>query len=226
MVCLDVGCGGGDVTLELAHLVGAEGKVVGIDMDAIKLEFAQQEANQQQLSNIAFRTQDVHTLDEEAMYDIVYARFLLTHLTDPQNVVARMFRAVKPGGAVVLEDIEHSGVFCYPECSALERYVHLYNQVVRSKGADPDIGPKLPTFLRKAGFEAIQLNLVHPVFMTGEGKTIHQLTLENIAQAVIAAGMASQAEIDMILTELAAFADDPHTLMSLPRIFQVWAYRS
>ena len=44
MRCLDLGCGGGDVTLALARLVGPSGRVIGIDMDAVEIELAQQDA--------------------------------------------------------------------------------------------------------------------------------------------------------------------------------------
>src|SRR5215218_1241077 len=59
MHCLDVGCGGGDVTFELARLVGPSGRVVGIDIDATKLDLARGEAEQQQIGNAAFRLTDI-----------------------------------------------------------------------------------------------------------------------------------------------------------------------
>src|SRR5262245_45349242 len=54
MCCVDVGCGGGDVTLDLARLVGPTGRVVGIDIDAVKLDLARQEATANAISNVEF----------------------------------------------------------------------------------------------------------------------------------------------------------------------------
>src|SRR5581483_12394792 len=48
------------------------------------------------------------------------------------------------GGTVVLEDIDFRGHFCHPECAAFSRYVHLYTQAAHRRGADPNIGPRLP----------------------------------------------------------------------------------
>src|SRR3954469_4264147 len=59
LCCLDVGCGGGDVTLELARRVGPRGRVIGVDLDAAKLDLARQEAAAQGLINVEFRTLDV-----------------------------------------------------------------------------------------------------------------------------------------------------------------------
>ena len=59
MACLDVGCGGGDVSFDLARLVGASGRVVGMDVDAVKLEIARSEAAAQQFANVEFRFADI-----------------------------------------------------------------------------------------------------------------------------------------------------------------------
>jgi len=56
-----------------------------------------------------------------------------------------------------------------------------------------------------------------------EVKLISPLTMENIADAVIAEGMATAEEIEQIVRELYAFADTPGTLGSMPRVFETWA---
>ena len=120
MVCLDLGCGGGDVTLELARLVGPHGKAVGIDMDGVKLRLAQEDAEREHLANVEFRVGDATTLDAIASYDLVYARLLLTHLREPLAMVQRMVRATRPGGVIVVEDLDHAAIFSHPACPALE----------------------------------------------------------------------------------------------------------
>jgi ubiquinone/menaquinone biosynthesis C-methylase UbiE len=224
MDCLDVGCGGGDVTLEMAGLVGPEGNVVGIDMDDMKLRLAQQDAEQRRLRNVTFRSGDARQLEEESSYDVVYARALLTHLSSPGTVVEKMFRAARQGGAVVVEDVDLSGQFCYPKCRAFERYVELNREVMRRRGGDPDIGPKLPALLLSAALQDVQIGLVQPVFMKGQDKLIFQVTMEAISDAVIAEGLASKAEINSIIDELDNFARNAQTVMGTPRIFQTWGY--
>jgi SAM-dependent methyltransferase len=224
MRCLDLGCGGGPVTLELARFVGSEGQVVGIDMDSTKLQLARQRAEQQQLQ-VEFQTGNVYDLTDEARYDLVYARFLLTHLHQPAHAVQCMVRALRPGGVMIVEDIEISAAFAYPPNPALERHIDLYKAVVERRGGDPDIGPKLPGLLRDGGIDDIQVAVAQPTFLTGEGKTIHQLTMENIATAVVDEGLATREEIDRINAELVLLAENPESIVSLPRIFQVWGYQ-
>jgi len=225
MACLDVGCGGGDVTLEMARLVGSSGRVTGIDMDSTKLQLAQQDAEREGVTNLTFLVLDIADLDYTAEYDFVYARLLLTHLRDPAQTLQQMLKATKPGGVVVVEDMDHAGVFCHPASAALEQHVRLYNQVARARGADPEIGPKLPALFQQVGLQAVNLTHVQPAFKEGTGKQIHQITLQNIAPALIAAGLATADEITALFSELDNFAQDTQTIMSFPRIFQVWAYR-
>lgn len=225
MSCLDVGCGGGDVTMEMARLVGPEGRVLGIDIDPAKLELASQDAEREGIHHVRFRTSDAGDPGLGEGYDFVYARFLLSHLGDPLQAVRNMAGAVKQEGVVVVEDIDHGGIFSHPECPAVDRYVELYNAVVRSRGADPRIGPRLPQLLRDAGLRDIRVNLVQPVFMEGEAKRMHAITLENIAGAVTAAGLSTAEEIENTVRGIEEFAADPHTIVALPRIFQAWGYR-
>ena len=81
--CLDVGCGGGDVTFDLASLVGITGSVVGVDVDATKIELARGDAQQAEVPNVEFRVANLTDGLGEDEYDVVYARFVLTHLRRP-----------------------------------------------------------------------------------------------------------------------------------------------
>ena len=93
MDCLDVGCGGGDVAFDLARLVTPGGRVVGMDIDGIKLKLAQREAREHHVANVEFRLVDIAVRDLET--DFVYSRFVLTHLRDPAKAVAKMGSRLK-----------------------------------------------------------------------------------------------------------------------------------
>src|SRR5262245_56677564 len=157
MACLDVGCGGGDVTFEIARLVGPEGRVAGVDIDETKIGLARNEAAALSLPNVDFRVTEIQGSGREAEFDLVYARFLLTHLSDPDGALTEMRRLLRPGGVIVVEDVDFRGHFCHPESPAFQRYVELYTQAVRRRGADPDIGPRLPGLLLDAGYRGVQM---------------------------------------------------------------------
>lgn len=109
--CLDVGCGGGDVSVELAKRVGPDGRVIGIDMDDVELQLARTEAEGHGLGNVQYRITDARGSLGDAEFDVAYARCLLSHLTDPAACIGSIHRALKPSGLLILEDIEISGIF-------------------------------------------------------------------------------------------------------------------
>ena len=152
MACLDMGCGGGDVTFELARLVGPSGQVLGLDIDDEKLAIARQEAAAQGLENTVFRNANAMDAAEESeRFDLAYARQLLCHVPDPLQVLGEMIKRVRPGGLIAVEDIDFSGYFCHPPCPAMAGYMGFVRQTMSARGGDADIGPKLPGLLMAAG---------------------------------------------------------------------------
>ena len=223
--CLDVGCGGGDVTIPLARLAH-RGRVVGTDIDETKLELARAEALPAGVENVEFRLEDITGPPRRAeWFDLVYARFLLTHLADPADVVARLVARLEPGGVLVVEDIDCSGHFCHPDSAAFRRYVELYSGAARARGGDPDIGPRLPSLLAGAGLRELGMNVVQPAGLEGEVKLINPITLEAVGDAVVDAGLATAEELAELLDELSSFARTEGTVLSIPRVVQVWGRR-
>jgi SAM-dependent methyltransferase len=224
--CLDVGCGGGDVTLELARRAGPHGWVIGVDIDEAKLSLARQEAAVQGIANVEFRALDIRNAEADTGFDLVYARFLLTHLADPAGAIATFGRALRPGGLLIVEDIDFKGTFAWPETAAFRRYRELYYAVVHTRGGDPDIGPRLPILLADGGFAHVDMHVVQPIAMQGEAKLINPITLENIADAIVQDGLAAPQEIDALIHELHTFAADPRTVAGVARVIQVWGRRA
>ena len=161
--CLDAGCGGGDMTLELARRVAPTGKATGTDRDEAKLEIARQEAREQGITNVEYLTADIREACSQSEFDVVYARFLLTHLRNPKEVVSSFYECLRRNGTLAIEDIDFSGHFTYPTSLAFDRYHELYCTVVRRNGGDPDIGPRLPGLVKECGFDDVRVNIVQPM---------------------------------------------------------------
>jgi 2-polyprenyl-3-methyl-5-hydroxy-6-metoxy-1,4-benzoquinol methylase len=222
--CLDIGCGGGDVTVALARRA-RDGAAVGVDVDETKIDVARAEAADAGVDNVEFRLQDVTDPTPGGdLFDLVYARFLLTHLPDPAAALSNMRQQLVGGGVLVIEDIDFSGHFCEPDSSAFRRYVELYTTAVQGRGCDPNIGPRLPGLLRDTGLDRVAVNVVQPAGISGEVKLISPLTLEAIADAVLAAGLADPDELGELVDDLYAFAGEDGTFMSIPRIVQAWGF--
>jgi SAM-dependent methyltransferase len=221
--CLDVGCGGGDVTLALARRVGTRGEVVGVDIDEVKLQLARDEAADAGVDNVEYRAASVDELPGDGGFDLVYARFLLTHLPDPGAALRSMIGAARPGAYVAVEDIDYAVGFCHPPCAAYDAFWELYPRVAADAGGDARIGRRLPVLFAAAGLHEVGVRIEQPAGFDADTKLLSALTLENIADAAVTAGLIEAAEIEALVDELHRFAADPDTLLSLPRVVQVWA---
>ncbi len=222
MACLDVGSGGGDVTQLLAGRVGPLGRVLGVDFDRDILRLAAAEAHQAHLGQVGYQWANAEDLQLPASFDLVYTRFLLSHLRHPQRCLAGMIAAARPGGRIAAEDIDFTGQFCFPDLPAFDRYGELYQAVVRRKGADPTLGRKLPALFLEAGLREVQLEVIQPTFRTGPGKRLAAVTMARIGAAVIAEGLADAAEVETLIAELEEYARDERTVLSAPRVVQCW----
>jgi ubiquinone/menaquinone biosynthesis C-methylase UbiE len=220
--CVDLGCGGGDVTLELARRVGPHGSVAGIDMDDGVLAVAAERVAAAGLDNVTFRTMSVYEWSEAESYDVAYCRNLVQHLGRPIEVIRAMWDAVRPGGVLVVEDADFEGAFCFPPNDGFTFWVEKYQQVLRSHGGDPLSGRKLYARFAEAGIPAPEVRMVQRADVAGEAKTLPYLTIAGTASAIIEHGLATEAEVDAALQHLERFANDPMTTCGSPRIFQVF----
>jgi SAM-dependent methyltransferase len=143
---LDVGCGTGVITEEMA--ARCKGQVIGVDIDPAMIAFAQDHGGRAQ-----YRVGDAHQLDfPDGHFDVVACHFLLMWLSDPALAVREMARVTRPGGAVLAcAEPDYGGRIDYPEELPLARW---QAQALRREGADPFVGRKLPALFAQAGLSA------------------------------------------------------------------------
>ncbi|MBX6167217.1 MAG: methyltransferase domain-containing protein [Thermobispora bispora] len=152
MRILDVGCGPGTITADLAELV-PQGEVIGLEREAGVLEQARAEAERRGLANVSFTTGDVHALDyPDGSFCVVHAHQVLQHVGDPVGALREMRRVTRPGGIVAARDSDYAGFVWYPRIPALDDWLDLYHRVARANGGEPDAGRRLRAWAREAGF--------------------------------------------------------------------------
>ena len=149
---LDVGCGPGTITLDLAEAV-APGHVIGVDLSAEALEDARAAAVERGITTVSFVTGDVYDLDfEDESFDVVHAHQLLQHLGDPVAALQEIRRVCRRGAVVALREADFGTFGWAPPDPALDLWLDRYRAVVRANGGEPDAGRYLLTWARAAGF--------------------------------------------------------------------------
>jgi 2-polyprenyl-3-methyl-5-hydroxy-6-metoxy-1,4-benzoquinol methylase len=224
---LDVGCGGGNVSMMAAELVGKEGHVTAVDFDQEIIHLAIKDAQDTGIENITYRALDAYALDYKNQFDVAYSRFLLSHLQQPQLVLNKMAKSVKTGGRVIVEDIDFSGPFCHPSCDAFSDYVNYFSTASGNNGQDPNMGLRLLELFRQEPLlDNMVFDVIQPCHSEGAGKWMAYNTMDKIKETVVKQGLADLAAIEKVLAELKTFTEDTSTIISLPRIFRVMGYRS
>ncbi|MFN0091267.1 MAG: class I SAM-dependent methyltransferase [Acidimicrobiales bacterium] len=222
--CLDVGCGGGDVTTLLAERAPA-GSVVGVDADADVLDIARHESHALGLANVRYEQADAAALDGPGGYDLVYARCLLSHLPDHRGGLANLIDQCRPGGVVAVEDIEIAGAVCWPPCPAFDEVVELFVLAMRARGGEPALGPRLPTLLHEAGLLHVQAAVSQPGGLRGPAKQIQLLTLLNSHHNSVALGLTTPARVEQLIDELSAHVEREDTFITTARVVQAWGVK-
>jgi SAM-dependent methyltransferase len=152
MEILDVGCGPGTITLDLARLV-SPGRVLGVDTAGGVVETARRHAAEQGDGTTRFETGDVYRLDlPDDSFDVVHAHQMLQHLTDPVAALREMRRVCRPGGLVAVRDSDYAAMTWFPANSALIDWLDLYHRVARGNDAEPDAGRELRSWAPASGF--------------------------------------------------------------------------
>ena len=153
---LDVGCGPGTITVDLARRV-APGRVVGIDAAAEVVATARELAAARPGADVEFEVGDAYHLRfAPQSFDVVHAHQLLQHLSDPVRALAEMRRVCRPGGLVAARDGDYGGMFWFPEDPELAEWLDLYRAVARALGGEPDAGRRLLSWARAAGFAEVE----------------------------------------------------------------------
>ncbi|GIW40915.1 MAG: methyltransferase [Candidatus Binatia bacterium] len=159
---LDVGCGCGDTTLELARRVGPEGRVVGIDVSRVMLERARERLREAGLGNVSFELLDAQTGElPEASFDLVYSRFGVMFFENPRVAFARLGASLRPGGRLAFvcwQPLERNPWALVP-LEAAARYLEL--PPPPAPGTPGPFGLASAAFLREvladAGFADVRL---------------------------------------------------------------------
>lgn len=194
---LDIGCGTGDVTLRLARKLGAEGRVVGMDLNGSALDAARQRAAEECLENVTFIERDLqHLGQDEQPFDIITCRRVLMYLPDQVAAVKLIRAALRAGGLFVVQEHDATIMQSNETLPLYEQARSWIWDTVRAEGANIRTGFDLYGILVAAGFPDIDIS-AEAVVLTPAQAGHTAAIVDAMAERIVAAGVASLAEMDV-----------------------------
>ena len=226
MNVLDVGCGTGTVTAWIAARVAPAGHVIGVDASEEQLAVARKVAMAAGLDNIGFRALSAADLDRlDGRFDLVFARFLLVHVTDPALVLRAMLERVRPGGLLACDEQELAAACCVPAAPAFAQSVDLAYRAARSRGTDLDYGKAVFGQFRELGCVDTELQVVQPTLTSPVTKRLWPMFYRSARPSLLQSGLIDEPELDAIVAGLDALVNDDRCYFLAMRNHQVLGRR-
>jgi SAM-dependent methyltransferase len=215
MSLLDVGCGPGTLTADLAARV-APGRVTAVEVTEEVLDLARAEAEARGVTTIDFVVGDVHRLQfPDGRFDVVHAHQVLQHVAHPVQALREMRRVCVPGGVVAARDSDYAGFVWFPRIPELDIWLDLYRTVARSNGGEPDAGRHLLSWANAAGFTDVKASASVWCFANPDerawwgGMWADRILRSDLAHQLQQRGLADQALLQRISDAWRTWADEP-----------------
>ncbi|MFY1827001.1 methyltransferase domain-containing protein [Myxococcus fulvus] len=156
---LDAGCGPGGISETMADLVGPTGQVTGVDLNEDRLrEASQRNAHRPWLR---FQQADIRRTGlPDASVDYVWSQYVFEYLPDRPVALAELMRVTRPGGKVVVSDIDGLGFQNWPFSDALRDGTQRIVDALATRGFDLHVGRKLFSEFREAGLVDVKVHLL------------------------------------------------------------------
>ncbi|WP_298622777.1 bifunctional 2-polyprenyl-6-hydroxyphenol methylase/3-demethylubiquinol 3-O-methyltransferase UbiG [uncultured Legionella sp.] len=222
MTGLEIGCGSGEMTIELAKLVGVQGSLLAIDLSQDQLNHVQYMTRN--YKNIRFKQWDVNYLsDLGEQFDFIYCRMVLHHVKDAYSAILQMKNCLKPGGIIICEEPSiFDSTFCSPPSKTYEQFTQWIRTCFTLNQCDFEIAHRLEQECASANFKVKQHTLFQPLLRTAKEKQIYSMALQDVTPQLIHLNIATQDEIDALSQDLLSLANSENT-MTWIRMHQVIA---
>lgn len=213
---LDLGCGPGSITLDLAEALGPHGRVVGVDAAEVAVGTARAAAAERGDTTTRFEVADAYALPfPDDSFDVAHAHQVLQHLPDPVTALRELARVVRPGGIVAFRDADYGGMTWHPASPPLTRWLDTYRQAARLAGGEPDGGRHTVAWAREAGLLDVVPTTSTWSYATPEarawwgGQWVERALRSSYAEHTTAAGLNTKADLAEIAEGWQTWAEHP-----------------
>ena len=224
---MDLGCGPGFASLDLADVVGASGQVVSIDRSERFLAALAANAGARNLRQIQPALMDLNGALSWPVnqVDAIWARWSLSFLNEPRRVLAEAAQLIRPGGRFVIQEYLAYELWQFiPHSPRFETFVAGVMRAWRDAGGEPNLGPSLVAWLQEEGFTIdICRPVVEVVTVADPLWQWPRAFVDTGARRLAEIGLVTAIEAEGIWTDFLARETTPGTLMVTPMVLQIVA---
>ncbi len=220
----DIGCGPLGILHLLSERVGPRGQVFGVEREHRFAEMARSEVARRGLTNVIVVEADAlaSKLKKES-FDLVHERLVTINVIAREKFVAELMSLLRPGGTVVLEDVDNASWLCHPPHPSWDALLDAFHAAFRAGGGDPFVGRRLPELLRGGGAEDIEVAVQVDTALPGEYRRTHLISLlDSLRDKVVSLGLFSEGAFRSHREALSAHLEDPATLVIDKLMVQAW----
>ncbi|NND24758.1 MAG: methyltransferase domain-containing protein [Flavobacteriaceae bacterium] len=222
---LDLGCGPGFCTKELAFVVGNEGKVIGVDRSEHFIHFLN-------------KTKDLYNLNIEAIHsdfnklslsdnslDGMYCRWALAWIPNPKEILEKVKRALKPGARMVVHEYyDWSTHQTEPFKRHLAKGIAACIRSFKESEGEIDIGRELPNMFSEMGMKVIGVRLMSKLGIPGNlewqwPKSFYKSYFPRLKEL----GYLTEVEVEKALLDFSELEKNPNTTLFCPILVEVVA---
>lgn len=217
----DIGCGTGTVSRWIAERIGPSGRVDAIDIAPEQIDVARSTPAAPGSAAIHYATGSVYepTLEESA-FDLVFCRLVLCHLKEPGNAVAQMARLLRPGGRLVLVDMDLRDIFTMPPCDQYPTFVReAVIPLQAAIGVDYSVGLRLPELMSEAGLATEFVAADQPIFRVGPEKHLWEKTWTAALERAVPSGVMTMERGEELIAGMARHTANPDVWVAMAKMF-------
>lgn len=227
--CLDVACGTGAVTRMLGEMVGPSGSVHATDLDIRHVDAT--------VGLLRADGPDIFSTERfdatgsgsprGAPFDLVFARLLICHMTDPVGTLKNLWDWVAPGGVLLIQDYDMGVVNIAPPDALAEEGLAILQQCFALAGKDYRAGSSMPHYFRRAGVGPEDGILYGCATIPASAARQSLLAvLKSLKTPAVKLGLKTEAEFNTFLSALAASEMPADSMRRVPDLISVWKKRA
>ncbi len=221
---VDLGCGPGYASVDLAEIVGPRGEVFAIERSTRFLDFTRDECQRRGFANVrvleADLTGDISFAHE---FDALWCRWVASFIPDLPRLVQHVSSALRPGGhAIFHEYVNYATWRTIPHVDALEAFVTQVMASWRDAGGEPDIATTLLPTLCSVGFDIVDATPL--IFAVSPAHFVWQwpraFIMSNLTR-LVESGRVTETWAAQVRHDFAVFEQSPNALMLTPMVLQI-----